>query len=118
MQYLDHLAREFDRHFGRSLPAITPPDPVDELEAAEGVAALEPAPLTGLSLCRCSRYGVPHVPDNVERRRAFRDTLPVEIFNAIPWDHVRAREYAMAEMADAQDRETDPEFSFCYGANK
>lgn len=71
MQYLDHLAREFDRHFGRSLPAITPPDPVDELEAAEGVAALEPAPLTGLSLCRCSRYGVPHVPDDAERLAAF-----------------------------------------------
>jgi hypothetical protein len=24
-------------------------------------------------------------------------------------------EYALAEIADAQDRETDPEFSFCYG---
>lgn len=27
----------------------------------------------------------------------------------------RRAEYALAEMADAQDRETDPEFSFTYG---
>ena len=29
-----------------------------------------------------------------------------------------ADEYARAEMADAQDRETDPEFSFTYGSRR
>lgn len=85
--YLDHLTREFDAIFGRPLPPISPPDPVDALEASDGICALRPAPLQHLSLVRCTRGrdGVPHVPDNIQRRRAFRDLLPVEIHNAIPW---------------------------------
>lgn len=95
----DHLGLHFERLFGRVLPDVAQPDPVATTEASEGIVALEdgadlhPAPLQGLSLQRCyrGREGVPHVPTDEDRRRAFRDTLPVEIHNAIPWPHLQPK---------------------------
>lgn len=71
--------------------------------------------LRALSFQHCPRGAMPAAPTNEERRRIWRDCQPVQLHNEYQWDHIKRAEYSRAEMADAQDRETDPEFSFSYG---
>lgn len=61
-------------------------------------------------------HAIPHRPSNVERVKAYRALAPVERGNARFVERFRAREYERAEIADARDRATDPDFSFSYGA--
>ena len=84
------------------------------------ISTIYPAPLGHLSLVHASE-GVPPTPSNADRARALLDALPVELGNGYPWPHLaeaEGRQYALDEMADAQDRATDPEFSFMYGGRK
>lgn len=48
---------------------------------------LRPAPLTALSLVHATA-GVPPTPSNIDRRRAFREVQPVDLYNAIRWPYM------------------------------
>lgn len=57
--------------------------------------------LRSLSFQHCPRgEWPPPVPTNEERRRAFREMLPVVLANNHPWDHIKRVEYARQETLD------------------
>ena len=53
---------------------------------------LRPAPLTALSLVRATA-GVPPTPSNIDRRRAFSEVQPVDLYNAIRWPYMSDSTY-------------------------
>lgn len=59
--------------------------------------------LAFLSLQRTSPrgVGVPQVPTNEERIRAYRAFAPVQFANNHPWAHTEARRYELDAIADS-----------------
>lgn len=59
--------------------------------------------LAFLSIQHCPRGVDPVKYENPERARIFRDSLPVELANNHPWDHIKRVEYARQETLDGRD---------------
>lgn len=57
--------------------------------------------LSFLSIQHCPRGRLPDAYSNEERARIFRDSLPVQLHNSHPWDHIKRVEYARMEQEDA-----------------
>jgi len=82
----------------------------------EGARPVTPAPLTFLSLTS-TRRGVPRVPTNEERLRAYRALGPIQLGNALPWKW--HKQYAAEAVPGVDyDQQLREGFALKYGSEK